>query len=320
VAHRTLIVGLGKIGFLYDLMDKTGKYILTHASAVTRHEDFELVGGVDFDEDKVNEFVTSYQVPGYLDLREALEETQPDLLILAIPTELHLAVVRSTLQIYKPKLILLEKPLAQSVVDAREILKMCDAAEVSILVNYMRRVDKGVNQIKSLIDSKIAKPPYRGVVWYNNGLVNNGSHFINLLEYWFGPTLNGKRIVGGKIDEQQGDCFFDFKEARIHLLEINSTSYSYSSIEIFASNGRIALEAKDSAFTWATAAPDIRYPDISTLRTKKEFFHFEADLLQLQVMAEISLHLKGKSNNLCTGESALATLESIENLETTHVN
>ena len=38
------------------------------------------------------------------------------------------------------------------------------------------------------------RPPIKGVCWYSKGLLNNGSHFINLLEFWLGDYVSNKRL------------------------------------------------------------------------------------------------------------------------------
>ena len=42
---KSLIVGLGNVGLLYDLPRK--KTLLSHSLAISKHKSYELLGGVD---------------------------------------------------------------------------------------------------------------------------------------------------------------------------------------------------------------------------------------------------------------------------------
>ena len=43
-----------------------------------------------------------------------------------------------------------------------------------------------VGQYKKMFINGEIQGPIKGVAWYSKGIVNNGSHLINLLEYWLG--------------------------------------------------------------------------------------------------------------------------------------
>ena len=59
--HKVLIVGLGSIGMNYDLNDKSGKKILTHANAFSNNDYFTLIGGVDLKEESRKTFNKRYK-------------------------------------------------------------------------------------------------------------------------------------------------------------------------------------------------------------------------------------------------------------------
>ena len=48
--------------------------------------------------------------------------------------------------------------------------------------------NSGVIKIKN-IDLKKIKTPVSGSVYYNRGTLNNASHFLNMLQFWFGKVV-----------------------------------------------------------------------------------------------------------------------------------
>ena len=56
MSYRVLIIGLGSIGFEYDIHLKENEYFLTHAKAYNYHKKFHLAGAVDKDSKKLQSF------------------------------------------------------------------------------------------------------------------------------------------------------------------------------------------------------------------------------------------------------------------------
>ena len=85
---KSLIIGLGNIGFKYDnsLTDET---VMTHARALKLHPFFDLVGAVELDQGNRNIFEASYHKPTFSSIKEALIKTKPSLIVLATPSRSH---------------------------------------------------------------------------------------------------------------------------------------------------------------------------------------------------------------------------------------
>jgi len=49
---KTIIVGLGKVGFEYDKNLIRKSHILTHSKALKKNKKYKLIGGVDIDKKK----------------------------------------------------------------------------------------------------------------------------------------------------------------------------------------------------------------------------------------------------------------------------
>ena len=81
-----LIVGLGQIGMEYDYGKIKEKSIFTHAHAINKHPNFELIGAVDISEKKRDRFEQLYVTPTFNDIDTALKELKPEIVIIATPT------------------------------------------------------------------------------------------------------------------------------------------------------------------------------------------------------------------------------------------
>ena len=76
---KTLIVGLGKIGMMYDF-NKDNHYS-SHSHSVNYHRKFSLCGGVDLSNKKRNKFHKKFNQIAYKNITEAYEKLSYDLII-----------------------------------------------------------------------------------------------------------------------------------------------------------------------------------------------------------------------------------------------
>ena len=190
----TVVVGLGQVGMGYDLSLDPASNIYTHARACAFHSGFHLVAGVDPEHEKRRSFEQEYGVESYIDVESALFKYEADVVIISNPTSLHCDTLRCVLTHSRPRAILCEKPLSDSVTEAIEMVRSCADKGVQLYVNYFRRSDPGTIEIKRRLDAGEIKTPVKGMAWYSKGLKHNGSHYINLLEYWLSSARDPKII------------------------------------------------------------------------------------------------------------------------------
>ncbi len=83
--------------------------------------------------DNLNEFADEYQIPNrYSDYREMFEKEDLDLISVCVPNFLHRDVVVAAAEAGK-KAIICEKPLATSVKDGQEMVKICHDKQVKLM-------------------------------------------------------------------------------------------------------------------------------------------------------------------------------------------
>ena len=309
--HSCLIIGLGQIGFEYDLHDENG--ILSHSKAFHLHPAFEIFGAVENNANKRMLFAEIYKKPTFASIKEALTNFKPDLIIISVPTHLHIQILSEVLDLCKPKLVLCEKPLSNSLEESIEIVEKCKRKGVDLIVNYIRRSDPAVIEIKNRIESGMIKNPLKAHVWYSNGLFNNCSHFINLIQYWFGNFESGKVIRQGRklqSGDIEPDLYMKFEKGTAILSSCWEESFSHYTIEILSQSGRLFYDKGGEAVYWAQAQCNAKQKSAS-LNDEKIIISNEMNLYQWNVVEQLALHLNGEKSNLCTGIDALETLKVI---------
>ncbi len=240
-AMEVAVVGLGKIGQYLDAELDSALYCLTHSSAVSQHSSFVLSGGVDPSEQSRRDFAQRFSAPVFSNLFEAASRTRFDGLILCGPTSENAKLIKQAVDL-KPRWILMEKPMGQSLRDAAEIARMCQDSKISLGVNFIRRSEPGVLKVKDLIESGRIGRIQKVIVTYSKGLFNNASHFVDLLRFWLGEGSH-HQVMGSVSQNHEGDPEPDFGMhfggVPAYFVSAKEDQYSVRDIEIIGSRGVI---------------------------------------------------------------------------------
>ena len=298
--EKCLIIGLGQIGMAYDLAIEPVKAVYSHARAFSLHPAFELYGAVDSSEKQRKLFEKHYCQSAYSNLEFALKEKTPDVVVIASPTAEHFSALNMVLLHSKPKAILCEKPLAYDLVEARKMVEACENAGVKLFVNYMRRADPGVIEIKNRIESSAIAAPIKGIAWYSKGFLHNGSHFFNLLEFWLGDYVTAKVLEAGRLwddKDPEPDVYVEFEHGQVVFQAAWEESYSHCSVELVSPAGRLRYEQGGEHITWQSTCPDPNYIGYTILNPNNEMIAngmSHSHLMQHLPISHIICALDGK--------------------------
>jgi predicted dehydrogenase len=299
----------------YDANLDPAHHILSHARALSTHPAFFLAGATDPLPERRKEFERMYEAPAFDDDRSLLSSINPDVVIIASPTESHGKVLGDVLQLSSPRMILCEKPLSLSIEEARDMVSGCEERGIPLYVNYPRRSDPGALEIARRIHSGQISLPLKGVAWFSKGIFNNGSHMVNLLEMWLGPCLATSRIPGVlAARDPEPDGFIEFQKGRVALLSASEEHYSHCAIELVSPSGRLRYERGGELITWEADEPDPIFASSRRLANPPEIIPNGRNAYQRHVAVELASALDGKPASLCTGLQALQTLECIHTL------
>ncbi len=195
--YNVAVIGCGSIGANKpDHIDFPGsENILTHCNSINRHPQTELLAIVDTDDDQLQKAKVKWQpqltVRSY---EEILHTKQPDIVIVATPTENHFEVLSEILRFGIPKLIIAEKPFCQTWNEADEIMLYLKRTNVPVLVDYIRRFSTKYQEIKKQIDSEHYGKALNCRILYTRGFKREGCHAIDLMRYFFGECMGFQNL------------------------------------------------------------------------------------------------------------------------------
>lgn len=309
--HSVLLIGLGQVGMGYDLEINDRHVAFTHARAFATHPAFHLAGGVDPRGDRREAFTRHYGAPAYADMRQALHDLNPQVVVIATPTESHADAVAQVFAHAPRTAVLMEKPLAYDAQQAAAMVRLAREHDGALSVNYLRRAAPAAHEIRQRVASGAIAGPIKGVAWYSKGLLHNGSHIVNLLEFWLGP-ISGFAVIGKGRDIGSSDCEpdvqIDFAAGSVVLMAAREENYSLHEIDLIAANGRLSYRQGGSDIVWRPAVPDAQIAGYKILSGTSETIPNDTNKAQWYVADKLAAALDGSETDLCSGEQALETL------------
>ena len=260
VKYKAVIIGTGRIGYLLQ-KDRKREQPASHSFALSKNKRISLIAGCDNNKEKLNLWHRDFPKANiYNDYIKLMESEKPDIVIIAVDEVSHLEVTLKVIE-YKPKLIILEKPVAPNLESALKIKRAAEFKKVSILVNHERRYSKDYIILKELLrDNKIGKIDsinaylWSGMkVWNKKSeddgsclLIHDGTHLIDVIHYLFGLNLIDPIIDNYTINKKDEilSLFLHYiiKKDKIISLELNGQkSFLGFELEIKGRHGRIII-------------------------------------------------------------------------------
>jgi len=218
--YDVVIVGAGQVAQGYD--NPASSSILTHAHAFTAHGGFRLAGFCDSNLEKARAAAMRWSVPRAVGRVEELAGARPQVVSVCTPVETRAQILADCLNL-GPRLVFCEKPLALDSKTAADILHQYAKSETVLAVNYSRRWIDAFRRWKEAISSggwgRILSVRAR----YFGGWLHNGSHIVDLLQYFFQPELRK-----GALLSRQPLAHGDMALTGSALLETESGHFPFS--------------------------------------------------------------------------------------------
>ena len=232
------IVGLGLMG-------------KQHLEAINIHPNCRVASIVD-NNVKAAELVKNMGYPFFSNLEEAIQQTKPDGLIIATPNARHFEDGLLGLKLGIP--ILVEKPISDSLLDAKKLIQYGQKINVPILTGYHRRHNPIIFDIKKKLDEGaigrvvamhgmfwLYKPvDYFDQVWRRREgagpIYINLSHDIDLMRHFLGEIKSVQAISSNKTRgfdvEDTAVAVLNFVSGVVGSISISDTIVSPWSYEL----------------------------------------------------------------------------------------
>jgi len=136
---KKLRIGLIGAGFIGTL----------HARIISENPCAELVAVADVSKEIGGKFAQAYQCDAYTDYNEMLEREDIDAVDICVPEDHHLAPALAAAKAKKH--ILIEKPIAKTVYEAKQIKKAADENNVRLMVAHVLKFDPRYVQLNDAV-------------------------------------------------------------------------------------------------------------------------------------------------------------------------
>ena len=317
---QVLIVGCGNIAGGFDAERAATLPPLTHAGAFSRHGAFHISACVEPDADRRAAFMHRWGVKqGFADLSAVAAARQAgryDVISLCSPTAAHAQHLESALAL-RPRLIFCEKPVTPTVAQTAALGARWARAGIPLAVNHTRRWASDVQRLASELRAGTWGAVRSAVGTYNKGVLNNGSHMVDLLHQLLGPlTLldAGLAVADFWPDDPTVPALLQTETGvPVHLNTAHAGDGALFELQLVCEKAVITME--DGGLQWR-------------LRRVKDSPHFagyrvldageqrEGDYLKAtsQAVDNLYQHLSGGAPLASTGHSALAAQRLCEQI------
>ena len=119
-----------------------GKFHLNNWSNI---EDIKLIGFCDTDDANAKQVTEKYQLPRFDDVEELIDAC--DVLDIVAPTSFHFELCESAIK--KGKHVFVEKPLANTMEEAKELVKLAKEANIKFQVGHVERFNPAFLALKN---------------------------------------------------------------------------------------------------------------------------------------------------------------------------
>jgi len=306
--YRAALIGCGNIGSGYD-RDPKARWSFTHAGAYRLAAGVRLVAAADPSKKARTSFLKKWGIDQtFQDHRRMLEEIRPDIVSIALPTELHARAFKDSLAL-GAKAVFLEKPLARKLSEARQIVRAAKGHLVQ--VNYFRRWNPTLLKLREDLRSGTLGRSKSAVFRYTKGLYGNASHFIDLARlFWGEPT---SVVPYGKVSRTDGDPGADFAlrfkgGLTAHFLHVPDPGFVFFDADILTTKGRVVIGQRGQTLEKHRTALEPHYRMFKTLRRVSEK---ETDwrVSMKEAVSGLVRCLKNGGRPRCTVEDGLRVVE-----------
>lgn len=188
------LAGVGRIASTLE-KDTLREKPCTHIGAVAAHPECSLIAGCDIDGEARERFMDDWgaldPAPQIFDSVEALlSDVSPGIMIVATYPDSHYPI-SALAAAAGVSVIICEKPLADSLRDARRTARLHTSGRTKILVNHERRYSADYNAVKEAVDSRLFGEllSVKAILYFGkstpikNMFLHDGTHLIDMVNY-----------------------------------------------------------------------------------------------------------------------------------------
>lgn len=302
----------------YDFDESPEEFITTHAQALDFHTGFNLVGGVDVDEQTRQRFTEKFRKPAFSNHIDALNKLQPDIAIISVPIEFHQPVFEDVTSHFNPRMIILEKPLSYNIAEAKNIMDIGLSRNFPVAMNYFREYEPTYREIAEKIKNGLLDFPLKIVAHYTKGFINNGSHFLQYLSNFMGKFQGIDIISPGRLwveKDPEPDLCIQFENGEAYFIAHGEENFSFYEMDIIGPNGKLSFSNLGSMIENYQVVDDHQFKGYRVLSETPERFYPDLKKYQLHVYDNIFNYFSAEEGLHCDLHTLKQTVNIYEKLE-----
>lgn len=260
---RAGVIGCGRIGCGFD-DDPRRQYASTHARAYLRTEGVELAALCDSDEEKLCRYGEKFGVRSrYVDYREMLEREKLDVVSICTSSTSHLEIARAAVEA-GVRGIFCEKPIAESLSAADEMIRLCAERDVTLMIGHQRRFDPMHQRLAQFVREEGIGRVQQGTCYYTAGVANTGTHLFDLLRLYLGDVAWVQGQISASASPNAADPNIDgwlgfANGAVVAIQALDAAAYTIFEITLLGTKRRLRLSAHGSRVEFEEARPSERF-------------------------------------------------------------
>ena len=244
---KVVIIGCGNIAGGFDQHWQPGELPYTHAAAFYEDSRFVLQACIEPDAPRRQAFAQRWQIPHAFDSIEAWQQADigaVDIVSLCCSTPAHYDALMALLPL-RPRLVFCEKPVTTTLEHTQQIIQAYRQAGILMAVNYNRRWDPQVQQLRQQLTTGELGALRSVVGYYNKGVLNNGSHLIDLIQYLLGEltlVATGPKVIDYSTDDPSCCALLlTCAQQPVHLVTAHAQDYALFELQLITVSGLITL-------------------------------------------------------------------------------
>ena len=242
---KCAVIGCGRIGCGFD--DNQSNLIKTHAGSYFKNSQTNLVALCDIDKKKIEKYAKKYKISKtYTSTSELFKNEKLDCVSICTLVSTHLKIVEEAAN-SGVKGIFLEKPISDSINDAKKIIEICKRNKIKLQIDHQRRFHPIYLKIKKVLDEKKIGEIQFINVYYGAGIANTGSHMFDLLRMLFGEIKYVKSKYSKNKSQNKNDPNLDmtiefFNSITCQINSLDYTNYAIFNMEIYGMKGVLKID------------------------------------------------------------------------------
>lgn len=277
--YTAALIGCGRIGYSLGL-DKKREQPASHTMALRENSRIKLIAGCDTDQTKlIHWHEANKKAIVYPDSATLYSRTKTDIVTIAVNENAHMREAIDAIR-SKPRLIILEKPVALNLREAERIKEEADEYQVNVLINHERRFAEDFIAAKKYMSKigeiqSIRAELCSSLVVYNRAeertgaysLIHDGTHLVDAVLFFL--EEDGKPSEVKKVpvkNESSGE------EKRTEIKNVNTILNTPVMTGVFR-------DEKGNVRQMSAHYSTEKCPDVSiVISGRSRFFGFEIDI------------------------------------------